>query len=391
MKQTASALTVPAGASGAEQAYLAMTHVLNGDGPPVALLAESGGHGNKQRATDVLSEPVEYEGIAAIITTSGSSGDPQAVMLPGAALMSAARATHAWLPEGPGRWLVAMPVTAVGGLMTLVRAIDAGIEPVYWRGIGGAESFTAESFIPPARDALIRSLADAAPSYVSLVPTQLSRLVDSGGEALDLLAQFSFVLIGAAALATSVRQQAEAAGIRLTSTYGATETCGGVVYDGVPLAGVSVHTDPESEGQVVFGGPTIAAGYLANSELTHRAFVDGTFRSSDLGRIDNGVLSVLGRTDDVIKVGGTKVSLNAIADVIRGLAGVSDVAVIAVADNEWGQRAVALVIGKTEGIVEAVDAAIGRTRLEVRSLDSLPYLPNGKIDRMTLRRDLEEG
>jgi O-succinylbenzoic acid--CoA ligase len=77
--------------------------------------------------------------------------------------------------------------------------------------------------------------------------------------------------------------------------------------------------------------------------------------------------------------------------VIRGLAGVSDVAVIAVADNEWGQRAVALVIGKTEGIVEAVDAAIGRTRLEVRSLDSLPYLPNGKIDRMTLRRDLEEG
>jgi O-succinylbenzoic acid--CoA ligase len=216
-------------------------------------------------------------------------------------------------------------------------------------------------------------------------------LVDSGGEALDLLAQFSYVLIGAAALATSIRERAQAAGIRLTSTYGATETCGGVVYDGVPLAGVSVHTDPESEGQIVFGGPTIAAGYRANAELNRRTFVDGTFRSSDLGRIDNGVLSVLGRTDDVIKVGGSKVSLNAIADVIRGLPGVSDVAVIAIADDEWGQRAVALVIGETEGVVAAVDAAIGRTRLEVRSLDSLPYLPNGKIDRMTLRRDLEEG
>jgi O-succinylbenzoic acid--CoA ligase len=357
----------------------------------VALLPETGSQVAAQRAAVALGEPIEHEGIAAIITTSGSSGDPLAVLLPAAALTAAAQASHAWLPEGAGRWLVAMPVTAVGGLMTLVRAIDAGLEPVYWSGVGGGESFSAQSFLPAATEAINRSLADGAPTYVSLVPTQLARLIDSGGPALESLAQFSYVLIGAAALPTVLRQKAQAAGIRLTSTYGATETCGGVVYDGIPLGGVSVRTDPDVEGQVIFGGPTIAAGYQANSELTSRSFINGTFHTSDVGRIDNGVLTVLGRTDDVIKVGGSKVSLNAIADVVRGLDGIDDVAVIAIADDEWGQRPVALVVGEIDGVVSAVDESIGRTRLEVRRLDSLPYLPNGKIDRMTLRRDLEEG
>ena len=132
-----------------------------------------------------------------------------------------------------------MPVTAVGGLMTVARAIDADIEPVPWPGVGGAQSFTPESFTHTALHALELCAADGAPAYVSLVPTQLARVLDDPA-ATDALARFDHVLIGAAALPTALRHAAVAAGVRLTSTYGASETCGGVVYDGRPLPNVTV-------------------------------------------------------------------------------------------------------------------------------------------------------
>lgn len=403
MAQTAPSHLVPlavaAGAEGVRLAHDAVRSALDGSGPPVALLPDStSDHAAAQRVCLALGQPADA-GSAVAITTSGSSGAPAGVVLGATALRAAASAAHQRLSGGPGRWLVAMPVTAVGGLMTLVRAIDAGIEPVAWAGIGGAQTFTPRSFEPAARDVLRQCEADGAPAYVSLVPTQLARLARGGAEALDLLARFDHVLIGAAALPLSLRDAAEAAGVTLTSTYGASETCGGVVYDGVPLAGVTVTIDdPDDQGvgRVILGGDTIALGYRRPADSPPRADLDalqsGIFRTSDVGRIDNGLVQVLGRTDDIIKVGGTKVSLLALSDAARRLPGVSDVAAIVRDDDEWGQVPVVVIVGSanTAVVSERLSLEVGRSRVVVKRVDSLPYLPNGKIDRMALRQMMGE-
>ena len=394
MSETASrhllALDVPPGVDGVKLVHRAVRSALRGSGPAVALLPhdDASQHVARQRAALSGGSSLVDDRAAVVVTTSGSSGDPIGVVLGDRALRAAAAATHAVFARGPGRWLVAMPVTAVGGLMTLVRAIDADIEPVAWQGIGGAEPFTATSFARDARETLARCDRDAVPSYVSLVPTQLTRVLRSGPETTELLARFDHVLIGAAALPEPLRRTASAAGITLTSTYGASETCGGVVYDGVPLPGVDVDIDGATEGPIVIGGDTIALGYLDRPELTAATFPDDRFHTTDVGYIVDGKLTVLGRSDDVIKVGGSKVSLLAMTEAVRAVDGVDEAAVVAVDDSEWGQRPVVFVAGRADepAIRDALDAAVGRSQFTVRRLDSLPYLPNGKIDRMSLQR-----
>ncbi|MCX6460315.1 MAG: AMP-binding protein [Actinobacteria bacterium] len=388
------ALDVPPGAEGVLHVHRALREAIMGTGPAVALLPTDDGstHVQAQRAALAVDAPLEADGIAALVTTSGSSGDPMGVLLSAAALGAAAHASHSVLARGPGRWLVAMPVTAVGGLMTVARAIDAGTDPVPWPGVGGAQSFTPTSFTHTARRVLELSAADGAPAYVSLVPTQLARVLDDSA-ATDTLARFDHVLIGAAALPTSLRQAALASGVQLTSTYGASETCGGVVYDGRPLPGVEVTIGDGDH--VCIGGATLASGYRGRPDLTEAAFHDGAFHTSDIGVLNNGILTVLGRRDDVIKVGGRKVSLVAVVDAVRSVEGVLDAAALAMDDPEWGQIPVIVAVRTgpnlpdDAAVHDAISDAAGSTRARIRWVDSLPYLPNGKIDRMQLRARLE--
>jgi len=383
-------LSVPPGAEGVARVRAALREAL-GNGPAVAVLPLDDGtvHVRRQWAAAAPDTPLESDDTAVVVTTSGSSGDPVGVLLGGAQIRAAAAASHARLAAGPGRWVAAVPVTAVGGLMVLARAIDAGLEPVAWPGVGGAMPFTPENFLPTAAKALSLCAADGAPAYVALVPTQVARLAGSP-QALDALARFSQVVVGAAALPAALRAVVERAGVRVVSAYGASETCGGVVYDGVPLPGVTVSLDPD--GLILVGGDTIALGYRAQPALTAETFVDGRFLTADLGALDEGVLRVLGRADDLIKVGGQKVSLGAIADAVRTLEGVTDVAVLAVADVEWGQRPLIVVVGAAPAptILAAVADSLGPTRSDVRRVAELPYLPNGKIDRRTLVSAMEE-
>ena len=95
--------------------------------------------------------------------------------------------------------------------------------------------------------------------YTSLVPTQLRRILDAEGAA-AALRSYAAVLVGGAALDPATRERALAAGVRVVTTYGMSETAGGCVYDGVPLDGVTVELDPD--GRILLGGPTLASGYL---------------------------------------------------------------------------------------------------------------------------------
>ena len=187
------------------------------------------------------------EGTAVVVRTSGSTGASKGVELSAAALRHSARASLDRLGAGPGeRWLCCLPVTHVAGLQVLVRSLVSGTEPVL------AERADAET------------VAGSGCAHVSLVPTQLHRLLGVlGSGPAKPLAGYSSVLLGGALAPASLLDAARAAGVPVVTTYGMSETCGGCVYDGVPLDGVRVEIrdDDEAQGRIWISGPVLFSRY----------------------------------------------------------------------------------------------------------------------------------
>ena len=348
----------------------AMRLLLAGDPRPLALApaVEAGPSGAHHAAamSAALREdaPIEHDDAALLIATSGSTGEPQGVLISRPALAAAADGGAAALGQ-PGLWLAAVPVTGIGGVLAVVRSLRAGHEPVALPAVGGAETFTAAGFAAAARTTLARAAALGVPAYVSLVPTQLRRLVADAGEGLDLLASFAAVLVGGASVPQQDRDAAAARGIGLIESYGATETCGGVVYNGEPIPGTTLaFRDPETgrvsasgPGRIVVDGPTLALGYRLRPDLTAACFRADGFHAPDYGHRDDGRLVVTSRLDHIVKVGGVKVSLSAVSHVLRGHPRVIDAVTVAAVDPEWGAIPAAYVV--TDETVTSPDALRG--------------------------------
>jgi len=325
-----------------------------------------------------LAEPVPDE-VAALVATSGSTGMPRAVMLTAGALLASAHATLRRL-SGPGAWLLALPLSSIGGLQVLVRSRLAGLDAVSMDLTSG---FRADAFARAAR-----TLPTGLPRYTSLVSTQLRRIVDAGGAGLDALAGFDTVLIGGGLLDADLRATATASGVRIVSTYGMTETSGGCVYDGIPLERVSVESTSTG---LRIGGDVVALGYHGSPEATRESFVDGWFRTRDSGRVDeSGRVTVTGRLDDVIISGGVNVAAGAVEEALRDLPDITDAAVLGRPDPEWGQAVVALVVvtgGADLDLTEVrayVTARLGPAAAprELITVPALPRLHSGKLDRV---------
>jgi o-succinylbenzoate---CoA ligase len=363
-------------------------------GPPVA-------------PVPVLASAEPDEGVALVLRTSGSTGAAREVAISAAALRASGEATHARL-GGPGHWLLTLPATHVAGVQVVARAhAGHGVTAV-----PAGEPFTAGGFA-----ALVRRAPRDVRRYVSLVPTQLHRLVaaaETGEPAgLDALCSLDAVLLGGAATPAALLRRAREAGAPVVTTYGMTETCGGCVYDGVPLAGVRARLRAGS-GVVELAGPVVADGYLGDPAATAAAFgvdADGTrwFRTSDLGRVDGapagvvldehgpGRLAVLGRADDVLVTGGVNVAPSAVEEVVAGVAGVGEACVVGVPDPEWGTAVVAVVtlVAPATASAELVATVRGRVadRLgraasprRVVVVDDLPRRGPGKVDRAEVAR-----
>lgn len=324
--------------------------------------------GEPAELIDLLRPWVADSGEAIVIRTSGSSSQPKDVVLSHRAVLASARATHDRL-GGPGQWLLALPVKGVAGLQVLVRSILAGEAPV----LAADHSSMAEAIVSMT----------GARQYASLVPTQLHRMAASGE--LSVLAALDALLIGGASVSPTLIAQAREAGVNVVRTYGMSETCGGCVYDGLPLDGVDIRIGEDR--QIHLAGPMLFDGY-GNGDT---GVVDGWFATSDLGEVDpDGRLRVLGRNDDVVISGGVNVSLPAVTDALHEIPGVTDAYAVAVDDAEWGQRVVGCLVG--EASPEAVRAAIEAAGLphtwvprQLVSVDVLPLLDGGKVDRMALR------
>ncbi len=367
------------------------------DGPPIAPLPPPGPEREQSLTMLRPDEPVEADA-AVVVSTSGSTGHPKGVLLSARAIRAAAAAAHERL-GGPADWVLCLPAHYVAGLMVLARA-----------HLGGTTALPARPDLTDLAAVTERLRREGmGHRYLSIVPTQLARALDRPALA-DTLRDFDAVLVGGGALAPSLAAAAGQAGVRLVTSYGMSETCGGCVYDGVPLTGVDVTLgspprSPEAAegpepvaGRISIGGASLFSGYRRRPDLTADAVHQGRLVTADRGRWDDGRLSILGRLDDVVVSGGMNVDLTEVERAVRSWPelGSADVAVVGVPDAEWGTAVVAVV----ETVLADPEAA---TRLRAHLRDrlptyaapravlgqtSLPRTSGGKIDRRRLVADL---
>lgn len=365
-----------------DPALKALAAALHGEGPAVELSAGDNG--------EVLVTLVETPGIedaAVVVRTSGSTGAPKATVLTVDALAASSMAT-AFALKGEGQWLLALPLQYVAGVQVLVRSLFAGTRP--W-AMDLSNGFTTDAFTAAALE-----LTDKI-RFTSLVPTQLQRLLDNpSADTLAVLRRFNGILLGGGPAPAALLDAARDAGLRVITTYGAAETCGGCVYDGYPLEGVAVRL--AEDGRIHLGGATLAAGYLEAPGLTAEAFADDDgvrwYRTNDLGTLDaDGRLTVLGRADDVVITGGVKVSAAHVQAELEKSDGVTAAFVAGVQSAKWGQAVAAYVAvagGPSSGVdgdalAEQWHRTLGLLAPKtVLPADELIMLPNGKPDRLAM-------
>lgn len=393
------------------------THTLVLPGGPVTELTA---------VTHPASAPAATSGTAAgtalVVHTSGSTGTPKAVALSASALTASARSTERFL-HGPGQWLLALPHTHIAGAQVILRSLQAGTEPVVHTGAFSADSFTQAA----------QKLTGDHPLYVSLVPTQLVRILQSP-QAIQAARRFATILLGGAAISPALLERAHDARLNIVRTYGMSETGGGCVYDGVPFDAVTLTLDAQS--RVMISGPVLANGYVRIEQLEpsghgaggggagsgggltitpidHPAgavppgapsgFYGDTFLTSDLGSITDGVLSIMGRADDVFISGGVNVSPLRVENVaLRELEplGVAEVVLTSLPDPEFGERGVLLMAGSSSSFAQLspveltirVKSLLAGTELGPAELphrtwlvDRIPLKGIGKPDRRAAR------
>ncbi len=298
-------------------------------------------------------------GDALVMSTSGTTGRPKGVILTHEAVRHAARITSSALAVDPGsdRWLSCLPFFHIGGLSVWIRGHITG---------------TPVSILPEFDATAVMEAAKGGATLVSLVPTTLARIDPS---------RFRKILLGGGRMP----------GIRApntVATYGLTESGGGVVYEGRALSGIAVRV---VDGIVHLQGPTLARAYRDGSPLLDEDWLI----TGDRGELDtSGRLTILGRADDLITTGGETISPEPIEERIGSHELISDVAVVGIADDEWGEVVTAVIVpadGSRIPELSELRAMVKETRPGFEAphrlvvVDALPRTALGKLARSVLK------
>ncbi|MGZ8631769.1 MAG: class I adenylate-forming enzyme family protein [Actinomycetota bacterium] len=321
--------------------------------------------------------PVDDE-VALVMATSGTGGTPRLVELSRGSVTAAAEASRDALAAAghdvSAPLVCCLTPAHIGGLLVLLRG-----------ELGDLRVVVHDRFEP-------RRLLREAPAGagVSLVPTMLRRLVHAGAD----LARLGTLLVGGAALDGDLHASAVALGGRVVSTYGLTESCGGVVYDGVPLPGTRVRIG--EAGRIDLHGLTLMQGYRGDPAATGATFdTQGWMRTDDAGSIaDDGRVVVYGRLDEAIRTGGETVWPDEVERALADHPKVADVAVAARPHPEWGEQVVAFVVPRRIDEPPTLDElrdhaadSIARHKAprDLVLVSELPRTAGGKIRRGELR------
>ncbi|MGF1471078.1 MAG: o-succinylbenzoate--CoA ligase [Rubrobacteraceae bacterium] len=272
---------------------------------------------------------------ATVIFTSGSSGVPKAVLHTFGNHYYSALGSNANIGLSPGdRWLLSLPLYHVAGLSILFRCLLAG----------------AAAALPEPEGNLANSIADLKATHVSLVATQLRRLLRVGVEAKGLKA----VLLGGGPAPGSLVGEASSRGLPVYTSYGLAEMASQVTTTPPDASGRELRTAgrvlPYREvsisgtGEILVRGETLFAGYVEGEEVDLPLDADGWFHTKDLGELDvEGRLIVRGREDNLFISGGENVQPEEIEAALERLKGVERAVVVPVPDEEFGERPAAFV------------------------------------------------
>lgn len=323
------------------------------------------------------------EPIALVVGTSGSTGTPKRTALTARALAASAAATERFFgsnSDAASQWLLALPAHYIAGAQVLARSVLAGTAPVIARSVTEPVHFSPEVFLQAVEH------MSSARRFISLVPTQLHKLLESadadshlGADIHEALSSFTGILLGGAPASADLLAAATALGLNTVTTYGSAETAGGCVYSGSVLPGVQVKLVPEEGmpavpdiegksaneesvqvGRIWISGAHLASGYIGDAARTAEHFftaADGTrwYCTDDYGllspandpnsaaRGSEPRLQVLGRSDDVLISGGVKISARAVATVLEEHPTVREACVVGLPDARWGTAIAAAV------------------------------------------------
>lgn len=279
-----------------------------------------------QAAEGEYHAPWHPERYLSMTLTSGSTGLPKAAVHSGAAhLACAAGVTGLMNFTAQDSWLLSLPLFHVSG------------QGILWRWLLVGAALVVRPMHP-----LGQALQGC--THASLVPTQLWRLLEGEPQSLALKA----VLLGGAAIPVELTDQAQSRGIRCFCGYGLTEFASTVCAkpaDGHPdvgraLAGREVRV---VDGEIWLRAASMAAGYWRDGAVTPLTNAQGWFATRDRGHLENGVLTVTGRLDNQFFSGGEGIQPEELERVIVCHPAVSQIFVVPVDDQEFGQRPVAVV------------------------------------------------
>ena len=342
---------------------------------------------------------------SAIVFTSGTAGAPRGAVLSRSALLASAR-SHAevlgWRADD--RWLLSLPAAHVGGLMILVRCLQARRAAVVG-GRGADAAFDARRML----EAVERDRV----TLLSVVPTMLQRLLQTRRRP---PASLRAVLVGGAAAPPARMVEARESGWPVLATYGLTEACSQVATErpGEPRGGIG-RASPGVElavgaslgrgaGPIRIRGPILFDGYLGDepgAPLERPFDPDGWFDTGDLGTLDGrDRLHVAGRRSDRIVTGGENVDPAEVEAAVLEWRGAAAACVVGLEDEEWGERVGAVVVpaagfetlGGLEGLERRLGARLAGFKRPRRwaVVRELPVGASGKVDRGACARRLVE-
>jgi O-succinylbenzoic acid--CoA ligase len=300
------------------------------------------------------------DGEALVIASSGSTGSPKGIIHTHSSVLAGAQASASRLQlTASDHWLVCIPVSHVGGFSVISRAMHTG---------------AALSLHPNFDVTAVRQAAENGATHTSLVATALSRIDTS---------LFKTILLGGSSAPANLPNN-------VITTYGMTETGGGVVYNGEPLSNVEIKIE---EGEIYLRCPMLTCGYRNDQTLSLK---DGWYATGDMGEINNGKLSVHGRKTDMIITGGENVWPSAVEASLSSHPMINQVVVRGTPDTNWGQRVVAYVVlngslnTSEESLLSNLREHVKHTLpafcapQQVIVLDQIPRTSLGKVDAQAL-------
>jgi long-chain acyl-CoA synthetase len=329
--------------------------------------------------------------IAALVYTGGTTGRAKGVMLSHANLWEAGRRGHeAGHVDGIDRSLSCLPLSHAYGLLVLNVSLHHPGRP---------RSVLMRWFDP---EAWLRLAQEHRSQIAPVVPSMLYMLLREPLEDYDL-SELRYVASGAAPLAAEAIEEflRRVPDVEVREGYGLTETSGLVSTNrpgsirygsvGEPVPGTEVRID---DGEVCVRSAHVMQGYWSAPELTAETIRDGWLYTGDMGRLDDGYLTILDRKKDLIIRGGFNVFPRDVEEALLEHPAVATACVLGRPDDTHGEEVVAFVT-LTDAIGADELVTFGRRRLggykyprEIHVVETLPLTPVGKVDRKALRESL---